>query len=397
MQFRALVVCVLVVGCAGSAKDVFKPYVEQTLAAHPLRAVDISPPATVAARPLTVGTWALYRHQDGFDRITVVAEDTRGTWVEFVTQSYDDRDEWLLCLRMTEKDPLQAAIRMRDGAPPELVDFSAGRRAQERTALAYLVSRVVPADWPALAYPATEDVDVPAGHFVHALRSDQADGTWWAHPAVPFDGLIRSHSGTGSDYVLVAYGDDAPWSIVSSFAVAIGRAMAPPPHSKLFLAVGTGGALVSGHAHESSSSATDTRFIYGYHVAKSIDLVATFSQLDNIDYTPDATLHQEALQYLLGIRWRTEYPLGELYVQPEAGFGSLERSSKIDNNSPVVTANGVAIGGAVGALLHEGHDWSLAVEASDHVLVLDSGSGTRNVFAVNVALQLDFPRSRWSF
>jgi hypothetical protein len=58
-----------------------------------------------------------------------------------------------------------------------------------------------------------EDVDVPAGHFVRAVRETQhvdtgGEAVRWFSPDVPFDGTIKRHT-SAFDLVLLAYGDSS--------------------------------------------------------------------------------------------------------------------------------------------------------------------------------------------
>lgn len=216
---------ILVSACATTAAPVADPYkadVDAVLAKHPATARTIPEPATLAAKPWKVGQWALYVHrgtsQPAYQRIRVVGTGACGVWISAEARTYRAHFKWRLCVRSADYtagnalDLVQVFIVQNDGAPKTIDAHSGDARAKhdrEGFVEGLLPPQIAEGD----ANLVREDVDVPAGHFVRALREtrhldDGSDVVRWFSPDVPFDGTIKRHT-RAFDLVLLAYGDSS--------------------------------------------------------------------------------------------------------------------------------------------------------------------------------------------
>jgi hypothetical protein len=408
----------LVAGCAQPfyVRRGYKPDVDRVFATYSSpNARVVAAPVALEGRPWKVGAWALYKRggtyaspdYGGYDKISVVGEDTCGFWLAVESHGYYDRHRWLLCLRPKAPDGeadaadlVQIAIWESNGGPPDVFEVHASR---DREMLRPIITMLLPPHWDDSAKLAREDVDVPAGHFMQAIRTTEKTDpaspiqeVHWVHPDVPFDGTVRRRADDGRDYLLLAYGDDGGASVVSELASALARARQPTRSPPFYASAGFGAGWFSGHGNEQSSSGADVRTIVGGRLKPKLDLIGEIAVLDAATYSPDPTASQTAFIGQLGVRWapfRLPYlqpgpslrGAPALYVQTDLGYTQLLRSTMTEANT---VARGFVIGAAVGWLAFQGHDWGLGVELDDHLAFYGSGEGVRNAIGLVFFWQL---------
>ena len=412
-------------GCAHSyVNPAYKADVDRVFAAHAGSNRQIAAPATIEPKPWKVGAWALYRRggssvqmgDEGYERISVVAEDPCGTWVLDESHGYYDQHSWMICLRPVAAGPtdasidpvelVQVAIWESNGGSPWIVDFRNGQNAAYRTVVTAVASRLLPDPGLDRADLPREDVDVPAGHFAQAIRTTemldpktQLRFARWSHPDVPFDATVKSSTSDGRERVLLAYGDDGATSVVPSLASALASAMQPKPTPSSFLGIGFGFGSLTGHAGEQSSRADKAGVVLGMRVASKLDLIGEVGVVDQADYSPDPLRSLSTFAVLLGVRW-APFRLAHLqprfgfagaaafYAQADLGYTELWRRSMDDVDT---LARGLVVGAAVGWIGCQGTVWAIGLELNDHIAFFNSSEGIRHSVGLMGVLQLYLP------
>ncbi len=373
-------------------RENYKAHIEQVLSGDPSHSGRTMPPADDEGGTLRVGQWALYKCNFGYERLMVVADDALGLWIEFETQTPESRDVRLISLGPTDHDryQLKMSVERRDLDPPVVTDFRVQTHSRERAELEYFLSRLLPHS-DLLAKPRDEEVDVPAGHFSHAVRSETSTGTQWYHSDAPFDGLVMSKMKGYQDCALYAYGDRASSSVILELARSLAISMATPRRPSYFFNLGIGLGWVSGTSHEASSTGTAIHGLLGARASENIDIVVGFSNFGNIDYSPDITQTQELSHVFAGGRLTALRSLFDVYVQVNTGYVELDRLSKLDETKNNLVSRGVYVGGAIGVLVPIGHDWAAVAQFEDGENFLNSGERLRNTVSLTLVLQAYLP------
>jgi len=398
--------------------------VDRVLAEHTRSTREVAAPAALEPKPWKVGQWALYKRAgkyvtdgfEGYEKISVIAEDSCGVWIVDESHGYVDRHRWTFCLRRPDAateahtdpvDLVQVAIWESNGGPPDIVDLRFGQNSKEsREILLPVAAQLLPRHWSDPASLPREDIDVPAGHFLQALRmtvtrngTTPGADTRWAHPDVPFDATIRRLTSDGRDYVLLAYGDNGEGGVVPKLATVTAAKLAPAPTPANYVRIGFGYGWLSGHSTEQSSEADSLSMMFGFRVSPKVDVVVETGGLVGATYSPDPTRSQSTYIALLGARWapfRQPYvqirpqPRGAsaLYVQADIGYTELLRDTI---NGTDTAARGLVLGAGVGWLGINAHDWAMGFELEDHVSFLNRSEGVRNSVGLLALWQLYLP------
>ena len=406
---------VVLLGVASCAvRQPYRAHVDHVLATSERRGVEIPAPTTLEPKPTQLGQWVLYqtRHGDvvGYERFSVVALDGCGIWIHHEILEYRGRWRWTFCVRPgagrrtdvlaadlgAALDSLQVVISQMDQQPgPVVFDARYRRDAGSRAGFEGIVARLVLPPWRGQPEPAREDLEVPAGRVVQAVKLTSQDGgvTRWWHPAVPFDGMVRELASDGSaEKVLLAYGHRDAASVLPDLAAA--RSAAPPGRVFASLGIAEFGRLGGGDREASSETIGITSRLGG-RVSSALDLIASIVALDYQLADPD--VHRSAVLALVAMRWRffqlgppQPRPTGAvaLYVQAGLGYAALGASSSTGTDS---VARGLAGGAAIGALGRVGRDWGTGLELGHQVLILDAGAGTRHLLSLIGYLELYLP------
>jgi len=226
-------ILVFVAGCFGpSVQPAYQKDVEVTLAAHAPGARDIAP-EPLRLQPWKPGQWALYRTSDhgkiGYEKLSVVAADDCGVWIEQVRQDAYHRSVSKICYRGTPTlsiadtmDLVQVLITQGDTGRPVVWDLRANPQAKQ--GMRMLVQSLVSVGWIGNEQLAREDVTVGAGRFLGAARYPATvnalfttiEVTSMIHPAVPVWGIVRTTASTGVTSELVDFGQEGATSVLAS-------------------------------------------------------------------------------------------------------------------------------------------------------------------------------------
>lgn len=216
--------------CGPSINKAYKRGVDELLAQHPDRSETVAAPTELTPQPWTVGQWALYKVTDqygsGYERLSVVAEDECGIWVETVRLTYTQKSVTKVCYeRMPwDQDPdvavaqaidlVQVMITKNDDNEPQVIDFRSEQGASMKMLMGSMVKSMYFEWWLDVDRP-RETIVVPAGSFEDTIRVKvtvslgfiSVKSTGWAHPAVPVNGSVKVVS---KDYTseLLAFGQE---------------------------------------------------------------------------------------------------------------------------------------------------------------------------------------------
>ena len=231
MRKSAFIIAVfLVAACGPKINQAYKKSVDELLAQHPDKSENVPAPAELTPQPWTVGQWALYKVTDkygaGYERLSVVAQDDCGIWVETVRLSYAQKSVSKVCYeRMPWDQDVDAAvseaidlvkimITQSEGNQPQVIDFRSGQGAGMKMLMKGVVKNMYFEWWLGDDRP-RETVAVPAGSFADTVRVEakmslgimSVKSTGWAHPAVPVNGSVKVVS---KDYesVLLDFGQE---------------------------------------------------------------------------------------------------------------------------------------------------------------------------------------------
>jgi hypothetical protein len=151
MQLRRRgVVLGLIAGCATG--PIYREDIARTLAVAP-STNQIPAPTVTTPKPWKVGQWTLIKRTDAhgivtFNRHSVVAQDSCGTWLEDVTEREYTRYVMLSCWRAMPDparadraiDLLEVVITKRDDGASNVTDFRHGQNTQRKSHLAGLAT-----------------------------------------------------------------------------------------------------------------------------------------------------------------------------------------------------------------------------------------------------------------
>lgn len=373
----------------------------------------IPAPTRNATLPWRVGQWALYKHVErgevAFDRITVIAEDRCGVWIQWVRELAAKRVTWTVCYRLDPRDSSQRlvkspqiAIRQNENQSVTIFDIGAG----QWRGLHELESEVRNIDLFARATipeAGALDATVPAGHFPRAAYEGRRDSEIWSHPEVPIGGLVkrRMRSGEVEDELLL-YGNSTP-DIADLIEIGALRASASPsripaspspPFSRMFMLLGVGDAYVTDYVAAPSASG------YVFAVGNGRELTRDLELLIEFAFVSSGT--QEVVETgglaALALRWHLFRPARSLeagsfapralYLQAGLGFAWLDRSTPNDADTVAYGATG---GGALGWTPVHARDWWLGLELSDRIALYNAGEGMRQNISLAFTVQLYLP------
>lgn len=220
---------VFVAACFGpSVRPAYQKDVEVTLAGHAAGNRDVGP-RPLQLQPWRVGQWALYRTSDhgklGYQKVSVVATDDCGIWIEQVTQDAYHRSISKVCYRSMPElasgrpigdaiDLVQVMVTRGDSGKPMVWDFRQNPAARDQ--IKVIANSLVNVGWIGDERLAREDVAVPAGRFAGSARWPMTvnalfttiDVTAMIHTEVPVWGLVRTSASNGMTTELVDYGQD---------------------------------------------------------------------------------------------------------------------------------------------------------------------------------------------
>ncbi len=235
---RSLVFVLLwIAACAGpQIKAAYKSDVDATLASQAPASRDV-PRAALEPRPWQVGQWTLYRTvhdgKPGYEKLSIVAHDDCGFWLEQVRQDYYHRSITKICYaRMpwlpdtsgnyvaNTMDLVQVMVSQGDRGRPQVWDFR--KNPQMKESMKLLAQSVVSFDWVNKDSLPREDVAVPAGRFAGAATFPITVTVLWKtitvttriHADVPVYGIVRSDASTGQSSELLAFGDTGAESVL---------------------------------------------------------------------------------------------------------------------------------------------------------------------------------------
>jgi len=246
--------------------------------------------------------------------------------------------------------------------------------------LASLLTRVLPPSFAGRFV--VDETHVPAGHFFGALRLDAGTRTW-LHPAVPLGAVVRVRQGQRED-VLVAYGDSAP-NPASKLSARAARGITCCRVQK-FLELALGVGHLTGVASGETGSTMVLGWSFGTLVSPTIDFVVSGLGADSSQYSDSKNASSMLLTATGGVRvsplrLRRGVEAG-LYVQALAGYASLRKGE--DD----IVGNGIAVVPAIGWQSLGGHDWSIGIQASDQLALLNRGVGFRQGLDISIAIDL---------
>ena len=81
--------------------------------------------------------------------------------------------------------------------------------------------------------------------------------------------------------------------------------------------------------------------------------------------------------------------LGHIYIEADLGYASLGRGGMHEESSTV--GRGIAAGARLGLVALQGHDWTIGLEAHDHLALLDADEGLRHSFGLHAFVQFFVP------
>ena len=281
-------------------------------------------PAVTEAKPWRTGQWALYKTTNhdvtvSFERIRVIDEEPRVTWIEWIEDTAALRTTWLIALRrgpnptndwQVTKRRIEMVVRFTSDDPtPRLWMFEDGHSELTVEELLWsLKHRLEVHTQQALPRGTPDTIDVPAGHFVDAIRSSHYSDEVWTHPDVPLGGLVqsRTHAG-GWKQVLVAYGDSDATADDSPLYETLARAREtcpanparcePPVHTFLALGFGFGRWTKANDVHTGGGHGVTLqlgqRLVPGLHLVEEVHL----------SYGANAELAETHDSLLIGVRW----------------------------------------------------------------------------------------------
>ena len=208
------IIALLAIACGPSINKAYKQGVDDLLAQHEQRSESFAAPEDLTPQPWKVGQWALYKVTDkygsGYERLSVVAEDDCGIWVETVRLTYTQKSVTKVCYeRMPWDQDLNTAaaeaidlvkimITQSDGNKPQVIDFRSGSGAGMKIMMKGVLKNMYFEWWLDKDRP-RETIPVAAGSFEDAIRVEvkvslgimTVSSTGWAHPAVPVNGNVK--------------------------------------------------------------------------------------------------------------------------------------------------------------------------------------------------------------
>jgi len=420
MQFKAagrVMVLATFAACLPTAHDAYKSDVDRTLLAAPTPTRQVAAVGVLTPHPWKVGQWATYRTPGrGYETLSVVGVDVCGTWIMEEVTSYEGRIREFVCLREPTADEVQPStelvqmmiVQINDRTS-SVIDFKlrdnptvvALRESEE---LRSLVAHVLPATWQGDT-SLRETIDVPAGHFEMAVRNEGVIGTKsvtsWAHPDVPFDGVVWIKQANGDSFTLLAYGESCTRSMMPELAapteVAASRhaQAGERPKYRDFVGLGATSSWITGLAGESASGASGIEGRDGIAMTAGLELIADVAW-SALDHSPDPTMKESTTRFALGFQWRPfakqqrprdRFSRENFYVLADLGYARLDRT--MDDTRDELTS-GFAAGAGAGWTLHLNRGLALDVEVSDHALFFTNDDITAHNLAATVLADI-FP------
>ena len=425
---------VTVGGCAASSVNpAYKAKVDSVVAAQGHRTRQVPASASLEAPHWKLGQWALYKRKRvrtvpynragvGYEKLSVVAEDSCGTWIEVLQQSYEHRWKWMICMRSTPSVPadsraalelLQMVISQQDDDAPTVVDFRGGQHPDYKRELEPMLSSLIGHPSPASAAPPRDEVDVPAGHFSGALRERGGDPSFtitsWYHQDVPFEGTVKRETSDGLEVVLLDYGHDGASSIIPELATTAVSAPAAPSSSPAesndplrggFLAVGVGFAGAFGLSNDSHETGPQLLLQAGAAISCNLQLVAQLFTSEGSPHSTAPTVRTDYGTLALGLRWTPlrsraaknhglvglgrYFDPAALYAQLGVGLGIRDRTS-YDAKADVVSTFGPSAQLAIGWLPSHGRDYAFGFEVRGELTRY--GDLTRRAFDTTIVFQ----------
>jgi len=219
---RNIITTVLALGLAGCAPSInpqMKAATDSLAGSFQTQARNQGAPAAYDPTPWAVGQWVVERTVDekgnvAIQRISVVAAEGEGMWLEFDRQDYFHHNITKILYSHLPRtadeaaDVLLKVVTKTDDKPLQTIDFASTPMASlfKSQFKAVAQNAVVSSD---VAQASKETVTVPAGTFqgcakfavqVSAAGMTQKSTSWY-HPAVPINGAVKGVS------------DDGKWSI----------------------------------------------------------------------------------------------------------------------------------------------------------------------------------------
>jgi hypothetical protein len=343
---RIALTLVMVCGCVASS---YRANVDRAIANFPTSNRTVAAPQSLTPPAWRIGQWAVYKAHVGhawtLQSIRVVAKDDCGIWIEAATFSSTEVDSWLVCFRddptLSLADRLTTAIGSVHGNPTTFHfehGASAGVSAEMIAGFLDAVAlNAYPEDAP------REDVTVPGGHFMQALRIDDGKDIRWIHPDVPFNGTITRQRSGVDERVLVGFGETTDRSEVVHLTQAL---IATERRPSMFFGLGVDFGWLTGHPGESGRGTSTATASVGLPWTEQLDLLVETS-LATID-TPDPLHTMNSA--LVSLRWNpfgrarfTGGPAGlsALYVRAGVGYTGIR-------DSTMNTIGGIGLEAAIG-------------------------------------------------
>lgn len=373
------------------------------------RARRFEPPSpTAKATPWQIGQWVSYRRtHDGrvtWEHLELVGRDGCGHWFELTVREREHDWAWQFCVSAPPApndtrlhELLWSVIERRDGRVVFAGDFRRG--ASGRWSYAWLVS-LVRASWAAGDEVPHEDVATPAGHFEGASKRSSTTGnvetTRWSHPAVLLGGVVRQVSGTDERILLDQGVASRPTPIVDG---ALGEERVREEHERSAMWFGVQLGFDALGTTRDPSSTTGVSVANGLGITAALDAVVHVGAVGDAPSPADPALAEELFMSLVGVRWA---PLGRarvprrfgfapsgFYIEADLGYASLGRGGMHEESSTV--GRGIAAGARLGLVALQGHDWTIGLEAHDHLALLDADEGLRHSFGLHAFVQFFVP------
>jgi hypothetical protein len=254
LTYARSITIVFITACFGpSPKPAYQRDVQAMLAAHPQSSRTIAA-SGLALKPWRVGQWALYKTSDrgklGYEKISIVAADDCGMWIEQLRQDAFHRSinkicyastPWIADQRGTPADVIdlwQVLVSQGDSGRPIVWDLR--RDPQARMGMKMLVQTVINFGWIGNGNLPREDIEVAAGRFEGAARYPAKisalfttiDVTAMMHGEVPIYGIVRETASNGYTSELIAYGQDGASSLIDdagAYSIAASNNNKAPP------------------------------------------------------------------------------------------------------------------------------------------------------------------------
>ncbi len=248
MKKAVLVATIVLAGCGPKIRPTYQAAVDSVLSKHVAQSKSYDAPAPSALKPMPwkVGQWALYRVTNkkgeiGFEKMSVVAQDDCGVWLEMVRQDPRSRSIAKVCYEKVPEvsndpsatvqsalDAMKKIVTKADDGPVQTIDLRAPEGSMMKMMMGKNFASMV--QWNVDPNSPRADITVPAGTFKQTLETKTTvkiafitvTGTSWVHPSVPVSETVKSVTSDGTTMELVDFGSTGATSELAESAAGSG-------------------------------------------------------------------------------------------------------------------------------------------------------------------------------